>query len=198
MQPSESEIQRQYRVLKMMIDMHSMCFDRLTRLALTIDVLLLAGSVLFCATAFASDEVLSYLGLEPATSRLLISIAAICAFLVSLISLRTGWKEKAALHRDAREKLTTALSEFRRVRRGDKSWPTEHLSALHDRYWTEMDSVANIPSRSFLGLKAKYARKKELSRWLDNNPCCPVWIARIRLFGRDLCHRHKDPPSSKS
>jgi uncharacterized membrane protein YqjE len=192
MHPSQHEIGRQYRVLKMMIDMHSMRFDRFTRLALAVDLLLLTCSVVFCATAFASDEVLVYLGLRPSTSRVLISAFAVCAFLLSLVSLRTGWKEKAALHKAAREKLTRTLSEFRKARNEEKTWPSEQLPNLHERYWADMESVANIPSRVFVRLKAKYRRKKELSKWLDQSPCCPVWIARVKLFFRDMLRRGDD------
>jgi len=172
-----------------MVDMHSMLRGRYSRLSLAVDLLLLVCSVLFVATAFASDEVLGLIGLEPSASRVAISVAAVCAFLLSLITLRTGWKEKAALHNDARERLTRVVSTFRKARRDDGTWPVENLEDLHESYWAVMEAAANIPSSSFLGLKAKYARKKAVSEHIDDHPCCPVWLARLRLLLKGIARK---------
>ncbi len=52
---SEKELIRQFRVLRQTLSMHAMLRDRYFKLALSIDLVLLACGVIFCATTFALD-----------------------------------------------------------------------------------------------------------------------------------------------
>lgn len=65
------EIERQYRVLRQTLSMHAMLRDEFAWKAKASEILLLACSVIFCATTFASDSLYKYVGLIPEISRIL-------------------------------------------------------------------------------------------------------------------------------
>ena len=82
---SQRELTRQFRVLRQTLSMHTMLKDRYKKLAVTIDIILLACAVVFCATTFASDDVFSLIGLSPETVRFVLGVASILAFFASLV-----------------------------------------------------------------------------------------------------------------
>jgi len=123
--PSIREIERQYRVLRQTLSMHTMLRDRYASLALFIDIVLLGCSVVFCATTFSADELLARLGLPPETVRDVLRIASVVAFLAALVSLRVDWKAKSSRHGDAAERLTKLLGLFRNRRNDDGAWPED-------------------------------------------------------------------------
>jgi len=103
------ELGRKFRVLDQTLSMHTMLRDRHARRALLVDVLLLACSVVFCASAFASDQVLAFLGDSPDRVRYLLKAFAVITFMLSVLSLRIDWKGIAAAHRQAAEKCLEHL-----------------------------------------------------------------------------------------
>jgi hypothetical protein len=190
------EISRKFRVLAQTLSMHTALRDRYANLALAVDVLLLACSVVFCATAFASDEVLSHFGPAPEHIRFLLRAFSVLAFMLSVLSLRVDWKGKSVRHREASEKLSRALSVFRKNQEADGSWSPEALSELDSVYSEAMHNSVPVPEASFVRLKARHLRKVQLSKMLDSNPGCPVLVLRLSLFfssiGRALRSRRSE------
>jgi hypothetical protein len=183
---SGKELSRQFRVLGQTLAMHTMLRDRYATRALIIDIVLLACSVIFCATIFAGDDVITQAGLSPRNVRYVLGVASITAFFASLIALRVDWKGKSARHRDAAQKLTSILSLFRETRQEDGTWPQDRGAELHQAYWEAMKNVVEVPARPFVGLKARYLKNIELSKMLDSIPGCPVFILRLILFCRSI------------
>ncbi len=183
---SEKELTRQFRVLKQMLSMHAMLRDRYSRRALLIDIVLLACSVVFCATTFARDDVFSYLGLSPKNVHYILGLASIVAFFASLVALRADWKGKVACHRDAGQKLGNVLSICRECRQPDGSWPQDRMADLHRAYWDAMRNIIEVPDNLFVTLKTRHLRKVELSKMSDSNPGCPVFVFRLILFFRGV------------
>lgn len=162
--------------------MYTILRDRYARLALIVDIILLACAVVFCSTTFARDEVFGKMGLSAPNIRFVLGIASILAFFTSLVSLRVGWKGKAALHREAAQKLTSVLTLFRESRMDDGTWLQDRSVDLHRAYWEAMNNVIEIPARQFAGLKSKHLRKVQISKMLDATPGCPVFVLRLILF----------------
>jgi len=183
---SGREIERQYRVLQQTLSAHSVLKHRYARRALFVDIVLLACSVVFCATTFARDDVFIHVGLSPANVRFILGTASIAAFFASLIALRVNWKGTSALHEQAMQKLTDVLTLFRRYRREDGGWFESRHSELSRAYWDAVTNVVRVPDRVFLQLKAWHLRKVQISRMLDSNQGCPVFVLRLVLLWRSL------------
>ena len=180
---SQRELNRQYRVLKQILSMHTFLKDKYERFALIIDIILLICAVVFCATTFIRDDVFTHIGLASQNVRFILGITSIVAFLTSLITLRVGWKGKAALHKEAERKLTTVLEFFRELYNEDKTWPQEKSIKLHNAYWEAMKNTIDVPANKFVGLKARHLRKVKLSTMLDDAPGSSIWLLRlINLF----------------
>jgi len=176
------ELARKFRVLDQTLSMHTTLRDRYARRALLVDCLLLACAVVFCASAFASDQVLALLGGAPDRVRYLLKAFSVFTFMLSVLSLRVDWKGIAAAHRQAGEKMSGALAVFRKYKRGDGSWDEAIAGELDGVYWEAMRNCVSIPESAFLKLKARHLRKIEISKMLDSNPGCPVFVLRTMLF----------------
>ena len=175
------ELARKFRVLDQTLSMHAALRDRYARRALFVDALLLACAVVFCASAFASDQVLALLGGAPDRVRYLLKGFSVFAFMLSVVSLRVDWKGIAAAHRQAAEKMSGALAVFRKYKRDDGSWDASIMGELDGVYWEAMRNCVSIPENDFLKLKARHLRKVEISKMLDSNPGCPVFVLRTML-----------------
>ena len=194
---SQRELTRQFRVLRQTLSMHTIMKGRYTRYSLAVDIMLLACAVVFCATTFARDEVFSFFGLSPENVRFILGVASILAFFASLVILRVGWKGKAALHKEAEQKLTSALQLFRELRSEDKTWPQDRSSDLHCAYWEAMKNTIDIPERKFVGLKSRHLRKVQISKMLDDLSGCPVFVIRLILLFRSIKKALKRAPTAQ-
>ncbi len=184
---SNTELERQYRVLRQRLSMHAMLRDGYAKRALLLDIVLLACSVIFCATTFSSDDGLAKVGLSAERTRTVLGLASITAFFASLVALRVGWKGRSTLHRDAVQKLTVLLGLFRELRQEDGTWPEGQSTELHKAYWEVNNNVVEVPDRRFVGLKVRYLRKIELSRMSSTSPGCPLFVLWIGLVCRSIC-----------
>ena len=182
---SNKELDRQYRSLKQMISMHSMLRDQYHRRAVFINLVLLAASVVFCATTFACDYISKRLGVSEELTTDVLGVASITAFFAALAALVLDWKGKAARHSEAVKALTNALVFFRNARTED-DWPEAQVSALSQAYWNAASNVVPIPDGRFTALKARHLRKVEVSRTSDSMPGCPLFLIRFRVFFRSV------------
>lgn len=188
------ELDRKFRVLSQTLSMHTALRDRYARRALIVDCLLLACSVVFCATAFATDAALAHFHFTPDQVRYAIRVSSVIAFMLSIISLRMDWKGKSASHRDAASRMSKALAAFRRNKADDGTWLPGCVGDLDSAYCEATDNSVPIPENAFVILKAQHLKKVELSKMLDSNPGCPLLILRLRLLwsslrrGRDRNH----------
>ena len=181
---SENELNRQFRVLDQTLSIHAMLKDRYARLALILEIVLLACSVVFCATTFARDDVFMQIGLSSKNVRFVLSVTSIAAFFASLFALRVDWKGKSMCHKDAVQKLSNVLALFRKLRREDGTWTQDRADELNLAYWEAMNNVVEIPPNQFVRLKARHLRKVEISKMSSTIPGCPVFLLRFVLFCR--------------
>jgi hypothetical protein len=179
------EIERQYRVLRQTLSMHAMLRDEFAWKAKAAEIILLACSVIFCATTFASDELYQSLNLAPTAARVFRGIASIVALIMSLAVLILDWKGYSALHRQAAEQWSEVLAKFRNSWSDDCTWPEDIRSELSSAYWKAARNLVKIPERRFNGLKARYLRKVALSELKGSYPACPRLLLGILLWSRD-------------
>lgn len=180
------ELNREFRLLDQGLSMHAALRDQLARRALAVDILLLACSVVFCATTFASEGTLLQLGLSTQRTQFALGIASIIAFFASLVSLQVDWKGKSAAHQHAVQKMSSALALFRKLRREDGTWPEGHKEELHKSYWDTVNDIVPIPDALFVKLKARHLRKVAVSKLLDSHPGSPVILLRWTVLFRSL------------
>jgi hypothetical protein len=181
---SENEQNRQFRVLDQTISIHAMLRDRYSKLSLILEILLLACSVIFCATTFAPDDIFTQIGLSPKGVRFILGIASITAFFASLFALRVDWKSKSLRHKDAVQKLNGVLALFRKLRKEDGTWLQERVGELNQAYCEAMNNIVEIPDNQFVRLKSRHLRKVEISKMSSAIPGCPVFLLRFVLFCR--------------
>ncbi len=182
---SNKELDRQFRVLKQSIAMHSMLRDKCTLLATIIDISLLAASVVFCATTFACDYISQRLGISEQVVSDMLGVVSVIAFFAVLVGMVLNWKGKATLHGEAAKTFTNALALFRETR-VDDLWPPEKSLVLSQTYWDASGSTVPIPDKIFTTLKAKYLRKVEVSKTASRFPGCPLLLIRILVFCRSI------------
>lgn len=183
---SDKEMDRHCRVLDQTISMHSVLRDRYAWRAGTIDIVLLACSVVFCATTFVDRSVLASIGLAADKLRIILGIASILAFFASLVALRVDWKGRSVRHAEAVKDMSRALALFRALREDDGTWPSRRRAELQRAYWDAMNNNEQVPASQFLSLKARHLRKVTISKWLDENPGCPVLVMKAILMCRSI------------
>ncbi len=191
--PSHEEIDRQYRVLRQTLDAHDFLNEHYVFWARLIQISLLACSVVFCATTFASDELYEWMGFEPTSAKYFRGLASVIAFVASVSLLVVDVRGMAAKHGAAMDRWARALTEFRQVQpKSGEEWPAKHRKRLHEAYWTADKESARIPSTQFLRLKAKHLRKVEISRLKSRYPGCPRFMLAAFIRCRDTYHASKE------
>lgn len=181
---SESEIDRQYRVLRQTLGMHAMLRDHYAYWDRIAQVVLLLCSVVFCATVFADDRLYAWFEVAPDDGRVILGITSITAFAASLALLLADWRRLSTRHRDAADKWSEVLRLFREARNDDGTWPSEQTDELNRVYWETDRNTVEIPEGRFNRLKARYLLKCEISKAKSENPGCPrlvLWLV-LRLI----------------
>jgi hypothetical protein len=179
------EIDRQYRVLRQTLSMHAMLRDEFSWKAKASDILLLACSVVFCATTFASDDLYTFFGLVPNISRVILGIASVVAFILSLMLMVVDFKGQAALHRQAVERWSQVLAKYRKHRNDDGTWPEEVRAELDFGYWEADRNSVKIPEQRFNRLKSRHLRKVAVSELQSSYPGCPRPFLMLLLRFQD-------------
>ncbi len=179
------EVDRQYWVLRQTLSMHSMLRDEFSWKAKASEILLLACSVVFCATIFASDDLYTFFGLVPSISRVILSIASVMAFVLSLMLMVVDFKGQAALHRQAVERWSEVLAKYRKHRNDDGMWPEEVRAELDNAYWEADRNSVKIPERRFNRLKSRHLRKVAVSELKSSYPGCPRLFLKLLLRFQD-------------
>lgn len=177
------EAQRQYRVLDMMLTMHSILRDKYRRWALYMSIILLCTSFVLVAGIFTCTAIVDKLQIEQAIVEGIISICSLIVFLVALIEVKVDWKEQAGRH----ESAFKALQKLKVMSKGlllDSNLSDEKIREK----WLLINSTLNeqypIPEKKFARLKAAHLRKVEISKLISENPGCGVFLLRLGLFFR--------------
>ncbi|SRR6266571_200464 len=184
--PSPQELQRQFRVLRQTLEMHTQLRDRYARWSRIGKGILIAASAVFISMTFASGTFFERLGLTVDNARLLLGFASLVSFVCSVLLLVVDFDGKAARHADATQRFARAIALFRRYRLASGSWDESQARKLSNAYWQANENSVSIPTKLFTNLKARYLLKVRISRLLDRAPGCPLWLLSLYLRARDL------------
>lgn len=190
-----SETARQYRVTRQMVDMHARLRDDYHRKALVIDLIILAGSVVFAVTTFATDQTFRELSISPAVAVNVLRGVSVALFFASVAALRVDWKGLEGRHDEAVRRLAKLVTSYREERDDTGLWPGAVASDLSRQFSETTTSIIPIPPRRFGSLKARYLRAKEVSKILDSRPGYPYVLAHIVVRLRAIRESPASPPS---
>lgn len=173
---SATETDRQYRVIKQILSMHSMLRDEYSCKSKALEISLLICSAVFCATTFASGELYSWFGLSPTESHIGLGVASVVAFALSLTFMVVDYRGHAARHREAAARWESVLALFRKYRSDDGTWPEATRADLNNAYWEADRNTDKIPDKRFNRLKSRYLRKVAISKLKSSYPGCPRFL----------------------
>ncbi len=187
-----SETDRQYRLVKMYVDVHSYLRDCFSRVALVCELVLLVFSVIACAFTFTGDDFYKPLGWNPTYFRYGLGAFSILSFCGSLVLLLLNPKSHANDHQEAARKWAIVLALFRKANMSGKLWQRSLIDELHREYYRTGEDVVSIPSTKFNKLKSKYLLKVELSKLKSEYVGCPRFLLWGMIRGKDTLRFLKD------
>jgi hypothetical protein len=178
------ELERQKKVLSMMMTAHSVLKGRYSSLSTFFDVFLIIASAILNVVVFLDESFIKkHTGLDPATQKVIAGFASVAVFTISIILLRVRWREKAEDHAKAVDQLFQLMQESRRISNlQSEKVKEETFAKFNDRYTDVLSSIAQIPDRRFNSLKMIHNRKVELSKMIERYPGSRLIILKIKLF----------------
>ena len=184
----QNEIERMFRVSDLMITAHSTLRDRYAFRARLADVMLLVGGVLVTAFTFVDPTVAKFILPSRVPAAVLIGLAGIAIFVVSLVQMKMDWNGRSALHGRAAESYLSIKHQLGRA----MCWPKEGegaaestFASIRDRYEAIGVTTVSLPDRLFPRLKKNHRLKVEISKTLDVRPGTSIWLLRAKFWWRD-------------
>lgn len=174
------EIDRRHRVTDQMMSAHCVLRDRYARRALVLDLLILTLSAVLCALVFAPQALSDSVGISKDAAGVLAGWISVGVFVLSILQLRIGWKERGALHGNATTVLADTKAQLGLLRRNTTAG-AEELSRALDAATLRAQGLVAIPEVLFLELKASHLQKVLLSRVLDRYPFANRIFLRVAL-----------------
>ena len=178
---TKQEHEREYRVVDQMISMHADIAQRKRSQALFLSIGILFLSAIVCGFTFADESGLGSLGFSPDRAQVLIRLAALTVFGLSIVELRVDWSGMARTHADAARRLSLLKAKYRRAQTFHGQDEQAFLEGLSKEYADTLSSTIEIPERQFPKLKARHYFKRELSKIIDRHPCVPVPVLAFSL-----------------
>jgi hypothetical protein len=178
------ELNRQKKVLNMMVTAHSILKDRYLKLSSIFENTLLFASVILNALVFVdSNLILKFTNLNDQQQRFIIGVSTILVFAISVILIQVKWKEKAENHSVAAGQYFLLLQECRGIiNLPDGEDKMKTFEEFTKRYAQVSNILCKIPDKMFNSLKQKHYRKIEMSKLIDKHPGSIMLILRIKLF----------------
>jgi len=183
---STTELKRNFKVIDMMLTMHSILRDRNKGRAFVADLVLLTLSIVICTTIFLDPVVIRTLSVTQEIARIILGVCSIIIFIVSLVTLRVDWKEKAEKHNLASQTLIRLKAECREILDSDDQVSAERVDEQCRNFASILGVLPKIPESKFNKLKSLHIKKVILSRMIERYPETPLILLRMSLFFRGL------------
>lgn len=177
------ELERQKRVISMMITMHSILSSKYSRLSNFFEITLLVVSVILNTLIFVDASLIARVtSIGEVNQKLFMGIASVIVFTISIILLKVNWKQKSENHRKASEQLFILLQDCRMIL--DLPIEEKHIQGeeFNKRYWQIINMLEKIPNSKFNNLKSAHYRKVELSKLIDEFPGSLIFVLKVKLF----------------
>lgn len=195
---SVEELKRQFKVIDMMLTMHSALRDQNHVRAVIMDILLLCSSVVLCTTVFLDFGILSFIKINPQWARITIGVSSVVVFMISLFSFRVDWKQKSEKHNQASETLSRLKSDCRELLVSDEQPDAPSVQRQIQVNNLTLASLPKIPENKFNHLKAFHYRKVELSKMIETHPGSSLFLLRFRLWAEaNFSLFRESPPVTK-
>lgn len=175
---TKEENQRQYEVVDQLLSMHSAYRDRLEHRAFLLNSLLVAASLILCATSFINDEQIKLLGWNPNVARLIFGGISVVVLIFAIAEFRVDWKSVAGKHALAVQQLGELKVAYRTEFSKGQGQDEKANRRLTLQYRRIMKDIVPVPERQFVKLKKLHQAKKALSRRIAEHPTSPVWFLR--------------------
>jgi hypothetical protein len=178
------ELERQKRVISMMITMHSILSCKYSRKANFFEIILLIVSGVLNTLVFIDTNFITRVtSINPLNQQLLIGIASVTVFTISIVLLKVNWKEKSESHRKAAEQLFILLQDCRMILNlPDHEEKNLQTFEFNKRYRQITNMLEKIPNSKFNSLKSAHYRKLELSKLIDRFPGSTLFVLKVKLF----------------
>ena len=179
-----TEIERQKKVISMMITGHSVLSAKYSRLSSFFEITLLIASIVINALLFVDANFITrFTSINQESQKLIIGIASITVFTISLILLQVKWKEKSENHAKATEQLFILLQDCRIIlSTSDEQEKKLLCQEFNKKYYQVLNILVKIPDNQFNHLKLLHYRKVELSKLIEKHPGSRLLILKLKLF----------------
>jgi len=181
----ETELNRKYDTVNMMITMHSILHYRYKNLSFVGNILFLISAIVLNFAVFADFTALGVTSFSKQEINNFVNIISFALLLLSIIFLIVDWGKKSTSHEQAVNLLSPLLTEIRRVTGIQdetlKSTQYEMLVRLYDQTF---ETIPKIPHFDFNGLKARHYHRLEFSKFVSNNKGKSFLIIKIMFFFR--------------
>lgn len=176
MENKSQEIDKESKIIDMMLTAHSHIRDTNSFRATAMDIFLFISSIILNATVFLDPSILAYLGVNSEKARLIIGLSSIIIFILSFITLRVDWKQKSENYKQSAETLSQLKSQCIELKNiNDDIKYQEKMKNIKDAI---SKLPVKIPENEFLKLKALHKRKIELSEMIDKNPGASIFLMK--------------------
>ena len=178
----KSRIEKQAKVIDMMITMHSVLADRYARRSKILEVAMFTVSIVLISFVFLDPAVLSYFHLKSETARITTGLSSILIFLMSILLLIVDWKGKSVQHRDGFNTLVKLKNEWRDTLVNFEEIDKRNLREFTNKSSLITSQLAPIPDSCFNTLKSYHYKKVELSKMISKNPGSTIFILKLKIL----------------
>lgn len=179
----KEELDRKYKVINMMITMHSVMHHRYKMKSLIGNIFFLITAIILNVFTFFDFHYLSFLNIDESVIKNIISIASLIIFLLSIIFIMIEWAKKSENHNIAMNQLSRLLNELRKLNSLEiAELSSSKVDLFNELYNQTFETTPKIPDNLFNSLKAKHYQKVELSKFIDNHKGKPFFVIKLLFF----------------
>jgi len=179
----KEELDRKYRVINMMITMHSIMHHRYKTKSLIGSIFFLLTAIVLNVFTFFDYSYLSFIGLDENSIKNIIAIVSFVIFLLSVIFMLIEWSKKSEQHVQSMNQLSRLLNELRTIQKIEDTSVLNHKTELFDELYNQIfETIPKIPDNKFNSLKASHYKKVELSKFIDKHKGKPFFVIKILFF----------------
>jgi len=179
----KDELQRKYKVINMMITMHSILHQRFKKKSLVGNIFFLLTAIILNVFIFFDFDYLSFTGFSIDKIKNIVAVTSFLIFLLSVVFMLVEWSKKSEQHLQAINQLSRLLNELRSLLKIENSALLSNKSELFDELYNQVnETIPKIPDKKFNYLKARHYNKVEISKFIDKHKGKPYFVIRILFF----------------
>lgn len=179
----KDELGRKYRVINMMITMHSIMHHKYKTKSLIGSIFFLLAAIVLNVFTFFDYRYISFIGLDESSIKIIIAIISFFIFLLSVIFILIEWSKKSEQHIQSLNQLSRLLNKLRTIQKTEDTSEFNHKTELFDELYSQVfETIPKIPDNKFNSLKARHYKKVELSKFIDKHKGKSFFVIKILFF----------------